>query len=146
MEEILVNWKIRSYSFGSNVGLIAAKYCPQKRNFANSKKSFRFMAWKQWLLWPCSSWGLFSFRVKDNVQAGTSHLLVDPDDNFIYTKRKQLHRWVARFLHGSKCISVIRRWCSKEMYCHNREECSVNKGKNDDDFQIILYKIMKKNE
>ena len=32
------------------------------------------------------------------------------------------------------------------MYCHNWEEYSVNKGKNDDDFQIILYKIMKKNE
>ena len=32
------------------------------------------------------------------------------------------------------------------MYCHNWEEYSVNKGENDDDFQIILYKIMKKNE
>ena len=29
------------------------------------------------------------------------------------------------------------------MYCHNREEYSVNKGINDD-FQIILHKIMKK--
>ena len=29
------------------------------------------------------------------------------------------------------------------MYCHNWEEYSVNKGKNDDDLQIILYKIMK---
>lgn len=26
--------------------------------------------------------------MKDYVQAGISHLLVDPDDNFIYTKRK----------------------------------------------------------
>ena len=32
------------------------------------------------------------------------------------------------------------------MYFHNWEEYSVNKGENDDDFQIILYKIMKKNE
>ena len=32
------------------------------------------------------------------------------------------------------------------MYCHNWEEYSVNKGKNDDYFQIILYEIMKKNE
>ena len=32
------------------------------------------------------------------------------------------------------------------MSCYNWEEYSVNKGKNDDDFQIILYKIMKKNE
>ena len=32
------------------------------------------------------------------------------------------------------------------MSCHNWEEYSVNKGKNDDDFQIILYEIMKKNE
>ena len=32
------------------------------------------------------------------------------------------------------------------MYYHNREEYSVNEGKNNDDFQIILYKIMKKNE
>ena len=32
------------------------------------------------------------------------------------------------------------------MYFHNWEEYSVNKGKNDDDFQIILYEIMKKNE
>ena len=32
------------------------------------------------------------------------------------------------------------------MYYHNWEEYSVNKGKKDDDFQIILYKIMKKNE
>ena len=27
-----------------------------------------------------------------------------------------------------------------------REECLVNKGENDDDFQIFLYKIMKKIE
>ena len=32
------------------------------------------------------------------------------------------------------------------MYCHNWEEESVNKGENDDNFQIILHKIMKKNE
>ena len=32
------------------------------------------------------------------------------------------------------------------MYYHNLEEYSVKKGKNDDNFQIILYKIMKKNE
>ena len=32
------------------------------------------------------------------------------------------------------------------MYCPNWEEYSVNKGKNDNNFQIILYKIMKKNE
>ena len=29
------------------------------------------------------------------------------------------------------------------MYCYNWEEYSVNKGENDYDFQIILYKIMK---
>ena len=32
------------------------------------------------------------------------------------------------------------------MYCHDWEEYSVNKGKNDDDFQITFYKIMKKNK
>ena len=32
------------------------------------------------------------------------------------------------------------------MNCHNWEEYLVNKGKNDDDFQIIPYKIMKENK
>ena len=31
------------------------------------------------------------------------------------------------------------------MYCHNWEEYSVNKGENDD-FQIILWKIMEENK
>ena len=32
------------------------------------------------------------------------------------------------------------------MYFHNLEEYLVNKGENDDDFHIILYKIVKKIE
>ena len=32
------------------------------------------------------------------------------------------------------------------MYCHNWEEYPVDKGENDDDIEIILYNIMKKNE
>ena len=32
------------------------------------------------------------------------------------------------------------------MYCHNWEEYPVDKGKNEDDFEIILYNITKKNE
>ena len=55
--------------------MITAKDPPQKRNFANGKKSFGFMVWKQWLSWPCSSWGLFSLRVKDCVEADISHLI-----------------------------------------------------------------------
>ena len=73
--KIPVDWKIQSWSFGCNVEVITAKDPPQKRNFANGKKSFGFMVWKQWLSWPCSSWGLFSLRVKDCVEADTSHLI-----------------------------------------------------------------------
>ena len=32
------------------------------------------------------------------------------------------------------------------MYCHDWEEYSVNKGKNDQDFQIMLHTITEKNE
>ena len=30
------------------------------------------------------------------------------------------------------------------MYCHDLEEYSVNKGENDDDFQLILNKLWRK--
>ena len=73
--KIPVDWKIQSWSFGCNVEVITAKDSPQKRNFANGKKSFGFMVWKQWLSWPCSSWGLFSFGVMDCMEAGISHLI-----------------------------------------------------------------------
>ena len=73
--KIPVDWKIQNWSFCCNVEVITAKDPPQKRNFANGKKSFGFKVWKQWLSWPCSSWGLFSLRVKDCVEADISHLI-----------------------------------------------------------------------
>ena len=73
--KIPVDWKIQNWSFCCNVEVITVKDPPQKRNFANGKKSFGFKVWKQWLSWPCSSWGLFSLRVKDCVEADISHLI-----------------------------------------------------------------------
>ena len=70
--KIPVDWKIQNWGFCCNVEVITAKDPPQKRNFANGKKSFGFMVWKEWLSWPCSSWGLFSLRVKDCVEADIS--------------------------------------------------------------------------
>ena len=41
------------------------------------------------------------------------------------------------FYMVSPCIATLRRWCSKEMYCHDCEEIFSKKGKNDNGFQII---------
>ena len=41
------------------------------------------------MLWPRFSIASFSLRVNDYLEAKIEHVLVDPDVNFVYTRRKR---------------------------------------------------------
>ena len=56
---------------------------------------------------------------------------------FFVNQELVVNNSILGFYMVSPCIATLRRWCSKEMYCHDCEEIFSKKGKNDNAFQII---------
>lgn len=70
---------------------IRVKDCPPKRNFVSGKltKQLYTHVLQPSLWWPRVSIASFFYRVNDYLSANIDHLLVDPDENLIYTRRKR---------------------------------------------------------
>ena len=64
---------------------ITVKDYQPKQNFANGKTVASI---DLWLLWLCILLHSLFYRVNNYLKAGIAHLLVDPDDNSIYPRRK----------------------------------------------------------